>query len=115
MPFCPECNTNHKDGVLTCPKCQEDLLPGLAPTQVPESVDWYVVKSVPNEVAGLILKSVLEDDGIEVYLRSHEMPACGGIKGNATKSEWGDILVPTYSVQLARDCLKAYLDSLKED
>ena len=98
---------------MTCPECQEDLIPCLAPTQVPESVDWCVVESVSNEVAGLILQSVLEDEGIEVFLRSHEMPA-PGIKGNVGKSEWGDILVPTYNVQFAQECIKDYYDSLKE-
>jgi hypothetical protein len=115
MPFCPECNTDYKDEVMTCPECQEDLIPCLAPTQVPESVDWCVVESVSNEVAGLILQSVLEDEGIEVFLRSHEMPAYAGIKGNVGKSEWGDILVPTYNVQFAQECIKDYYDSLKED
>ena len=115
MPFCPQCKTEYEEDVLTCSECQGDLLPGLVPAQVPESVDWYVVESVPNEVAGHILKSVLEDEGIHVYLRTHEMPAHGAIKGNVGKSEWGDILVPGFSVQRARECLKAYLDSLKED
>lgn len=115
MPFCPQCDTEYKENVLTCSACNEDLLPGLAPSQVPESADWYVVESVPHEVAGYILKSVLEDEGIDVYLRSYEMPALGGIIGDAGKSGWGDILVPGFSVQRARECLKAYFDSLKED
>lgn len=115
MPFCPQCQTKYKENVLTCSECQVDLLPGLVPTQVPESVDWFVVESVPHEIAGHILKNVLEDDGIEVYLRSYDMPAHGAIKGSATKSEWGDILVPTFAVEQARECLKAYFDSLKDD
>ena len=115
MPFCPECNTESKDDSLTCSECNVDLLPGLAPTQVPEPVDWCVVRPVPNEITGYILKSVLEDEGIEVYLRSHEIPVYGGIKGTASKSEWGDILVPTYSVQQARECIQEYLDSISGD
>ena len=115
MPFCPECNTEYKHNTLTCSACNEDLLPGLAPTHGLESVDWIVVKSVSTEVAGYILTNVLEDEGIEVNLRSNEMPLCGGIKGNATKSEWGDILVPSYSVEHALESIKAYYDSLKAD
>ena len=69
---------------------------------------------MPNAVAGHILKSVLEDEGITVYLRSNEMPAYAGIKGNASKSEWGDILVPRFSAQHAQECIKAYFDSLKK-
>lgn len=115
MPFCPECNTEYKQNTLTCSKCNEDLLPSLAPAHGLESVDWIVVKSVSNEVAAHILTNVLKDEGIEVFLRSNEIPLSGGIKGNAAKSEWGDILVPTYSVTHAQECIKAYFDSLNQE
>lgn len=115
MPFCPECNTDYKENVFTCSQCNEDLLPGLVPAQVPDKVDWYVVESVPNEIAGLILKNVLEDEGIHVYLRTNEMPGYAGVKGNVGKSEWGDLLVPTYSVNQALECIKEYYDSIKEE
>ena len=114
MPYCPECDTEYKENVMSCSECNVDLLPGLVPTQGRGAVDWYVVQSVPNEVAGYILKSVLEDEGIEVFLRSNEIPAYGGIKGTLVKSEWGDILVPTYSVQRALECIKEYFASLDE-
>ena len=67
MPYCPECKTDYKEKVMICSKCNVDLLPGLVPTQERGAVDWYEVQSVPNEVAGYILKSVLEDEGIEVF------------------------------------------------
>ena len=100
---------------MICSDCNVDLLPSIVEAQAQEAVDWYVVQSVPNEVAGYILKSVLEDEGIEVFLRSNEIPAYGGLKGTLVKSEWGDILVPTYSVQRALECIKEYLDSLDEN
>ena len=100
---------------MTCSECNVDLLPSLVPTEGQGAVDWYVVQSVPNEVAGYILKSVLEDEGIEVFLRSNEIPAYGGLKGTLVKSEWGDILVPTYSVQRALESIKEYFDSLEEN
>ena len=115
MPYCPECNAEFKEDVMICSKCDVDLLPGLVSTQMSDSVGWYVVQSVPNEVVGYILKSVLEDEGIEVYLRSNEIPAYGGLKGTLVKSEWGDLLVPTYSVQRALECIKDYFASIKED
>ena len=99
MPYCPECNTEYKENVMICSECNVDLLPGLVPSQGRGAVDWYVVQSAPNEVAGYILKSVLEDEGIEVFLRSNER---------------GDILVPTYSVQRALECIKEYFASLDE-
>ncbi|MCG9128730.1 hypothetical protein JT359_14125 [Candidatus Poribacteria bacterium] len=115
MPFCPQCKTEFEQDITECIECEEELLPSLIPAQVPEAADWQVVESVPNDVAGYILKSVLEDEGIQVYLRCNEIPAYGGIKGNPGKSEWGDILVPGFSVQFARETIKSYFDSLKEE
>ena len=114
MPFCPDCKRIYKEDKLTCEKCHVDLLPDLAPAHVPDAVGWYIVYSVPNEVAGYILRSVLEDEGIQVYLRSNEMSFFGDIKGHPGRSEWGDLLVPSHSVRRAQDCIKAYYDSLKE-
>ena len=114
VPFCPDCRTTFQEDVLTCHKCHVDLLPDLAPAQVSEYVNWQIVCSVPNEVAGYILRSVLEDEGFQVYLHSHEMSFFGGIKGHPGKSEWGDILVPADCVRHAHDCIKAYYDSLRE-
>ena len=85
-------------------------------TLVQEYGDWYVVESVPNELAGNILQSVLEDAGIPVYLRCHDVPYYGGIiKGNAWQSEWGDVLVPMNLLPQAQKHLKAYFDSLRDD
>ncbi len=111
MPFCPECNTEYRTEITTCSSCQVELFP----TAVPTAVNWYAIQSVPNEVAGNILKDVLEREGIDVYLRCNEMPAHGGaIMGNAGKSDWGDVLVPAASVPRAYECLKNYFDSLLE-
>ncbi len=115
MPFCPQCKTEFKQHITECIECEEELLPSLIPAQVPEAADWHVVESVPNEVAGYILKNVLEDEGIYVYLRSNENPVYGGLKANPRKSDWGDLLVPRYAIQLARETLKSYFDSLKEE
>ena len=76
--------------------------------------DWYTVESVPNELAGNILQSVLKEDGIPAYLRCHEVPYYGGVKGNLGQSEWGDVLVPVELLPQARECLKVYFDSLQD-
>lgn len=115
MPYCPECSKEFKEDVMVCSKCNVDLLPGIVSTQMADSVDWIIVQSVPNEIVGYILKSVLEDEGIEAYLRSNEIPAYGGLKGTLAKSEWGDLLVPTYSLQRATECIKAYFASLEDN
>ena len=114
MPFCPQCTAEYKPEVSTCSDCQVALVPELIHTEITEYGDWYTVESVPNELAGNILQSVLEDEGIPVYLRCHEAPNYGGVKGNVGASEWGDVLVPINLLPQAREFLKAYFDSLQE-
>ena len=114
MPYCPQCNAEYKPEVSICPDCKVQLVPELMQTEVTEYGDWYAVESVPNELAGNILKGVLEGEGIPVYLRCHDVPYYGGVKGNATQSEWGDVLVPINLLPQARESLQAYFDSLQE-
>ena len=114
MPFCPQCNAEYKSEISTCSDCQIALVPQLVQTEVTEYGDWYAVESVPNESVGNILQSVLEEDGIPVYLRSHDVPYYAGVKGNAAASEWGDVLVPANLLPQAQECLKAYFDSLQD-
>ena len=114
MPFCPQCNAEYKSEVSTCSDCKVLLVPELIQTEVTEYGDWCVVESVPNELAGNILQSVLQEEGIPVYLRCHEVPYYGGVKGNATQSEWGDVLVPINVLPQARESVRAYFDSLQE-
>lgn len=115
MPFCPQCTAEYKLEVSTCPDCQVDLVAQLPQTEFTEYGDWSTVESVPNELAGNILQSVLQEDGIPVYLRCHDVPNYGAVKGNASQSEWGDVLVPANLLPQARESLKAYFDSLKDE
>ena len=114
MPFCPQCNAEYKPEVLMCSDCKVQLVPELVQTDVTEYGDWCVVESVPNELAGNILQSVLQEEGIPVYLRCHEVPYYGGVKGNIRQSEWGDVLVPVNLLPQAQASLQAYFDSLQE-
>ena len=114
MPFCPQCNAEYKLDVLICSDCQVQLVPEPVKTEITEYGDWCVVESVPNELAGNILKSVLEDEGIPVYLRCHDVPYYAGVKGSPTQSEWGDVLVPNNLLPQAQKSLRTYFDSLQE-
>ena len=114
MPFCPQCNAEYKSEVSICSDCKVQLVPELMQTEVTEYGDWCVVESVPNELAGNILQSVLEEEGIPVYLRCHDVPYYGGVKGSPTKSEWGDVLVPNNLLPQAQKSLQTYFDSLQE-
>ena len=114
MPFCPHCNAEYTSEVSICSDCQVTLVPQPIRTEVTEYGDWDTLESVPNELAGNILQSVLAEDGIPAYLRCHEVPYYGGVKGNFGESEWGDILVPANLLPQARACLKVYFESLQD-
>ena len=114
MPFCPQCNAEYKSDVLTCSDCQVQLVPEPIQIEITEYGDWCVVESVPNELAANILQGVLEEEGIPVYLRCHDVPYHPGVKGSPTQSEWGDVLVPNNLLPQAQKSLKTYFDSLQE-
>ena len=77
-------------------------------------MDWTKVQSVPSEIVGNILKDVLEKSGIEVDLRSHDMPSVGGVQGNFSP-DWGDILVRPDKLASSREILTSYFQSLPHD
>ncbi|MXV83289.1 hypothetical protein F4X88_12350 [Candidatus Poribacteria bacterium] len=114
MPFCPQCNAEYKLEVSMCSDCHVTLVPHPIQMEVTEYGDWDTLESVPNELAGNILQSVLEEDGIPARLRCHEAPNYGGVKGNIWQSEWGDLLVPANLLPQARECLNTYFDSLQD-
>ena len=114
MPFCPQCSAEYKPEVLTCSDCKVQLVPEPIQIEVTEYGDWCVVESVPNELAANILQGVLEEEGIPVYLRCHDVPYHPGVKGSPTQSEWGDVLVPNNLLPQAQKSLQTYFDSLQE-
>jgi len=96
--------------IKTCPDCQVELVDKLSPEI--EGVNWVLLKEVGNELEGYILKGVLENFGIDVYLRSIDIPWCDGIRSSAFKHNWGELLVREEELEKATEIADEYLKSL---
>jgi len=71
------------------------------------------IHTAGTEVEAVILRGLLEQAGIPVMVRSHEVIAYGELVEPA--AGWGDLLVPDDRVVEARDLLAGYLASVEED
>ena len=112
MPFCPQCKAEYTEGILICADCQVELVSERPPDDTVEYVDWEIVHHVPNEVAGNMIKGILEGAGIGVVLHSHGINALGGIKEDWSKPYWGEVLVHTDDLERAKAIIDEYLGSL---
>jgi len=74
-----------------------------------------VLQEISDEVVGYVLKGVLEEVGIKVYLRPLRIPGYEGIRGSWVKSNWGDLLVPEEYLEEAREIIDEYMSSLKDE
>jgi len=72
---------------------------------------WLGKKLVPiytpsSEAEALLLKDLLEQEGIPVLLRSRQIPGYGDLISRAT-GVWGDLLVPVEFEERARGLLQS--------
>ena len=113
MPFCPKCRAEYIEGVDTCEDCQVPLVAELPPKDVPDYVDLVELRRVPDELAGVMMKGVLENNGIEVVLWAAKIPGYDGIASTWSTYYWGKLLVAKDDLEISRKILDAYLSSLE--
>lgn len=76
MPFCPECKYEYNPGITRCPDCEVDLVESLPTDQSKDlaegasDADFVKVYTARDEMEAMMIKSVLEAAGIEVWDRS---------------------------------------------
>ncbi len=70
--FCPECRAEYREGFTICADCGTRLVPELAPgppKEIPsEDVDFEEVLGFMDEGIAAIVKSLLDEEGIDYYV-----------------------------------------------
>ncbi len=70
--FCPQCRTEYREGFTVCADCGMTLVPELPlepPTEMPsKSDDFEEVLGFMDEGVVAIIKSLLDEEGIDYYI-----------------------------------------------
>jgi len=70
--FCPACRTEYREGFTVCSDCGTTLVPELLPeppTEIPsEGADFEEVLGFMDEGVVSIVKSLLDEEGIDYYI-----------------------------------------------
>ncbi len=111
--YCPKCGYEYREGILTCPDCDEDLVEerpekdGDETSDEPESYDWINLARLTSWETAEMLVDVLRTKGIPAVVQSQagHFGPLGTIPQVAMLSGKGgySILVPSEFVSDA-DC-----------
>jgi len=115
MAFCPKCRAEYVEGVETCPDCQVSLVEELPPKDEVDYVDLVELQKVWDEVSGVMLKGILENNGVDAILRAAKIPWYDGIASTWSAYYWGQLLVPREELERSRKILDEYLNSLESE
>ncbi len=67
--FCPECGAEYRDGFTECTDCRVALVAELPPEQTHNTVGYERLLSTFNLGDIAVIKSLLDDAGIEYFFR----------------------------------------------
>jgi hypothetical protein len=71
MPFCPECEYEYREGIVTCPDCNVTLVNSLSdpvePTAEETNEKMVSIYSTDSKVEADLIKGMLQASGIEVF------------------------------------------------
>ncbi len=67
-----------------------------------------------DEGLGILLREVLEEEGIASEIRSEQIPWMNGIMKTA-RGYWGDLMVLERDAERARTVIRSYLETAEEE
>jgi hypothetical protein len=115
MHYCPECGRAYEPAVVICRDCRVGLVDEPPQTgSAYEYVELVALHPVPNVTAGAMLAGALESQGLHPVLRSHALPAHGGVLSDWNTRSWGTLFVPHEELDEARLVLQDFLRTAAE-
>ena len=77
--FCPNCKSEYKAGIIKCIECGVKLVNEL-PEEKEEFVEFVKVFESSDPLLTALIKSILEDAGIEFFVNGEHMQSILGAK-----------------------------------
>lgn len=68
--FCPQCETEYREGISQCRECGVALVPALPAGEAPEWVDFVTVLVTRDHSELALAKSLLEGAGLPFFARN---------------------------------------------
>ena len=107
--FCPKCGAEYREGFTHCPDCDTDLvneLPKEKPKQVRETTDddktFAAVLSTYNLGDIALIRSILDNEGIEYYLQGENTASIRGYMDPTI------LMVRNDQVEIVKELLKDF-------
>ena len=79
--YCPKCKSEYLEGVYVCPDCNISLVDELSAEEKPspEYLDLVTVFETGDQSKLLVAKSILDEVGIEYYIRGENIQDLFGL------------------------------------
>lgn len=107
--FCPECESEYKEGVTVCPDCRATLIPELPASEPAKEIRWVSLTELSSQIEAEMVKETLEKEGIPSYLKADFLTTTYGIRGFSLAGSRATLYVPEDQVERARTILRGIM------